>query len=143
MAQALVFQNSVIQIETNSFPVHPDLTWHDISSLDPQPAVGWTYDGSTFAALVLPIPTAGDVKIEARFRILQKYPDWKQSNMNNRGVELQNLWRQNGSWTSAETSEETSLRAAWTWIDSVRAASNTLESSLPRNYQDDSNWPSS
>ena len=142
MAQALVFEGKVEQIEDTSFPVHSSFTWVDISSLDPQPEVGWTYDGSAFAAPVLPTPSTGDIKREAFHRIVEKYPDWKQRNMSSRGVVLQDFWRQNGSWTSGQTSEDTALKAAWAWIDSVRTASDTLESSLPRDYQDDSHWPS-
>lgn len=142
MAHALVFGGKVTQIEAESFPIHSDYTWVDISGLDPQPEYGWTYDGSSFAVPVLPTPSTGDIKREAMRRILGKYSDWKQRNMTTRGVELQDLWRQNGSWTSGQTSEDTALKAAWAWIDSVRAASDTLESSLPRDYQDDSHWPS-
>ena len=87
-------------------------------------------------------PAVTDIKREAMRRILEKYPDWKQRNMATRGVELQDLWRQNGSWTSGQTSEDTALKAAWAWIDSARAASDTLESSLPKDYEDDSHWPS-
>ena len=143
MAHALVFENKVVQIEDASFPIHSSFTWVDISSLDPQPEVDWTYDGSAFAAPVLPTPSSGNIKQEASQRIIEKYPDWKQRNMTTRGVELQELWRQNGTWTSGETSENTALKTSWAWINSVRAASDTLESSLPKDYQDDSHWPSS
>lgn len=54
MAFALVFDEKVTQIEDTIFPVHPNLTWIDMTGESPQPKVGWGYDGS-FSA---PIPSA-------------------------------------------------------------------------------------
>jgi hypothetical protein len=54
---ALIATGRVAQIEADTFPVHPDLVWVDISTLVPAPAVGWTYDGTAFVAPVMPAPT--------------------------------------------------------------------------------------
>jgi hypothetical protein len=40
---------------------HPDLVWVDITGIDPAPAVGWTHNGTTFAAPVPPIPTPSEL----------------------------------------------------------------------------------
>jgi len=83
------------------------------------------------------------VKLEARRRILARYPDWKQVNMTARGVELQDAWRQNGAWSAAEAAEASALQSAWAWIKAVRTASDVIESltPIPSDYNDDSRWP--
>ena len=83
------------------------------------------------------------IKVEARTRILAAYPDWKQTNMVARGVELQDAWRQNGEWTTGEQAEAAALQSAWTWIKAVRAASDALEISLPADFGADEHWPAS
>lgn len=88
-------------------------------------------------------PSNGDVKAEARRRILAVFPDWKQANMTARGVELQDIWRRTGSWTEQEQAEADALQAAWAWIKAVRSASDVLEamSPIPGDYTDDKRWP--
>jgi hypothetical protein len=83
------------------------------------------------------------VKAEARRRILERYPDWRQTNMVARGVELQDIWRTVGSWTAAEQAEADALKASWSWIKSVRAASDAIEAMapIPADYTADSYWP--
>ncbi len=83
------------------------------------------------------------VKMEARRRILARFPEWKQANMTARGVELQDVWRRVGSWTTAEQAEFNALAATWNWIKAVRAASDEIESMqpLPPDYADDARWP--
>jgi hypothetical protein len=71
-----------------------------------------------------------EVKQEARYIILQVFPDWKQTNMVARGVELQNLWRVNGAWTDSEKKEADLLADAWSWIKAVRDHSNILEAEI-------------
>lgn len=83
------------------------------------------------------------VKIEARRRILDRFPDWKQANMTARGVELQDIWRRTGAWTEGEQAEADALTGAWAWIKAVRAASDAIEAleAVPSDFDDDSRWP--
>lgn len=81
------------------------------------------------------------VKAEARRRILARYPDWKQTNMVARGVELLDIWRVNGRWTAEEQAERDALDAAWAWIKSVRSASNDIEERLTDDFASDAKWP--
>lgn len=83
------------------------------------------------------------IKDECRRRILARFPDWKQTNMNARGVELQDIWRKNGSWTEAEQADAAALTAAWEWVKATRAASNALEamSPIPEDFTADGYWP--
>jgi hypothetical protein len=71
-----------------------------------------------------------EVKQEARYIILKVFPDWKQTNMVARGVELQDSWRVNGTWTDSEKEEAALLAAAWSWIKAVREHSNVLEAEI-------------
>lgn len=93
--------------------------------------------------LAIPTPVAADVKDECRRRILAAYPEWKQTNMTARGVELQDVWRRVGSWTTGEQSEADALASAWGWIKAVRAASDVIEAMqpIPADYADNSRWP--
>lgn len=83
------------------------------------------------------------VKNEARRRILTRYPEWKQTNMVARGLELQDIWRQSGAWTAEEQAEANALAVAWGWIKAVRAASDLLEllSPIPSDFNNDTRWP--
>lgn len=86
---------------------------------------------------------AGLVKMEARRRILERFPEWKQTNMTARGVELQDVWRRVGSWTTGEQAEADALAAAWDWIKAVRVASDAIEAMqpIPADYADNARWP--
>lgn len=94
-----------------------------------------------------------DIRAEARRRILSVFPDWKQSNMIARSVELHRIQAglmrdANGdllaprSLTAEELVEENAINAAWTWIKHIRAKSNEIEamSPMPADYTDDSYW---
>lgn len=83
------------------------------------------------------------IKSEARRRITGRYPEWKQSNMTARGVELQDIWRRNGAWSASEQTEADALAAAWAWITAVRAASDAIEQAnpIPSDFASDSRWP--
>lgn len=80
-----------------------------------------------------------DVKTEARRRITQVFPEWKQMNMTARAVELLTIQ----PLTGADLTEYEALQSAWAWIKRVRATSNTLEGLevFPSNVADDSLWP--
>lgn len=95
--------------------------------------------------IIGPAIAAQDVKDEARRRILAVYPDWKQANMTARGVELIQKLAQGGAWTQDEEAEAAALEDAWSWIKSVRAASDAIEalSPLPRDYSAETRWPAS
>jgi hypothetical protein len=80
------------------------------------------------------------IKAEARRRILAIFPDWKQTNMVARGVELQDAWRRNSEWSVGEAAEAAALQTAWNWIKSVRAASDALEISPPADFTNDEHW---
>ena len=79
---ALVFKGSVIQIETQEFPVAPGLEWIDIFGVTPAPEIGWRYDGASFAPP--PGPSLDEIKTvkTAKFiaegvrRIAAQMPDW-------------------------------------------------------------------
>jgi hypothetical protein len=83
------------------------------------------------------------VKDEARRRIIAAFPDWKQTNMVARGVELQDVWRRTGSWTTDEQVEADALQAAWDWIKSIRDASDVIEAldPIPADFDADARWP--
>jgi len=81
------------------------------------------------------------IKAEARRRILHYLPEWKQSNMTARAVELNKIRADAGGWTQVEQAEMDAIQAAWAWIKSVRDASNSLESTLPTDYKSDTYWP--
>lgn len=80
------------------------------------------------------------VKAEARRRILDRYPDWKQTNMLARSVELV---KKGASLTPEETVESQQLEAVWAWIKAVRAASDQLEAMtpIPLDFEDNGRWP--
>lgn len=94
-------------------------------------------------AIAEPEVSAGEVKDEARRRILERFPEWKQQNMTARGVELQDIRREKGTWTIEEAAEAAALREAWAWIRAVRAASNAIEAikPIPADYAAPDRWP--
>lgn len=53
---ALVFDNTVVQIEATQFPVHSSLQWIDLTGITPAPEVRWSYDGVNFTAPPPPPP---------------------------------------------------------------------------------------
>lgn len=82
------------------------------------------------------------VKDEAGRRILARYPEWKQANMTARAVELQDIWRQVGSWTGTEQAEADAITEAWAWVKSIRQRSNEIEAltPIPDDYDSDARW---
>lgn len=94
------------------------------------------------------------VKMEARRRILGRFPDWKQSNMIARSAELARIQAgqmrdANGALVAAralsadELAEEQAINLAWAWIKAVRAASDAIEvlDTIPSDYDADARWP--
>lgn len=84
------------------------------------------------------------VKAEAARRILDRYPLWKQVNMDSRETELIKLMITRSAWTASEAAEVQGIDAAHAWIRSVRAASDVLEAAqtIPDDYANDRHWPS-
>ena len=66
---ALVFNKKVIQTEAETFPVHEDLEWIDVTGIDPCPEAGWACDGTVFVPPPPPPPPPTDAeKFEEHFR---------------------------------------------------------------------------
>ena len=94
------------------------VTWHGPGECPTAEALETAHDDHAAAVRV------AAVKAEARRRIVSRYPDWKQANMTARGLELVSL---GVNITADEAAEMDALRAAWSWIKSVRAASDAIE----------------
>jgi hypothetical protein len=84
-------------------------------------------------------PSADAIKAEAGRRITERYPVHAQLNMLARAWELNIIGADN--WSEDERVEVVNLQDAFLWIKAVRAASNSLETLAPANYQDDAHWP--
>ena len=76
--------------------------------------------GGLIHPYIPPAASVAEIKAEARRRILDRYPLWKQVNIIRSGD---------------------GLAAMTAFIDAVRAASNALEATLPSDYQADKHWP--
>jgi hypothetical protein len=94
---------------------------------------------AVIADFAAPAPSAHDVRAEASRRILAVYPLWKQQNMTARAIDL--LRKGEARWTRAEAAQAAALDAAFAWIKSVRAASNTMESGPPHDFASNARWP--
>ena len=70
-----------------------------------------------------------EVKTEARRRILEIVPDWKQSNLNARMNELnKKVSIDGGTLTADELAEVAAMHALWDQAKSIRNKSDALES---------------
>lgn len=80
------------------------------------------------------------IKFEAGRRILERYPQWRQTNMLARSIELT---RKAQTLTPEEQAEAVSLESSWAWIKSVRQASDAIEalSPIPADFASDHRWP--
>lgn len=91
-----------------------------------------------------------DAKEEARRRILEVVPEWKQSNFNARMNELnKKVAIDSGTLTQAEQNEITAMEAVWGQAKAIRTKSDTLEVSIASmnmtqlqalNVTDNSHW---
>lgn len=63
------------------------------------------------------------IKAKAGETIIARLPQWKQSNLTARAVELQSTGPT--SWTQDEQTEWAAIQAEWAWVKSIRAQSNT------------------
>lgn len=69
------------------------------------------------------------IKDAARDHILATLPQWKQSNMTARAVELAEI-REAREMTAEESAQHQALHAAWAWVRSVRTASDVAEADV-------------
>jgi len=138
MAQYKQVANSAVVINTATGEIIPDdpANRHRIE-FDQWVAEGYNPDPAD------PIVITTDmVKAEARRRILLVFPEWKQSNMTARMVELNKIRADAGSWTAGEQIEVDAIQSAWDWVKSVRSASDALELTLPADYAlNNDHWP--
>lgn len=82
--QALIFQEKVIQIENESFPVCKEMQWIDISSLSSQPQVGWGYLNGSFIQPPTPTPLAPSLPSYGAL-LEELYNDIKNNTLNSSG----------------------------------------------------------
>lgn len=97
--------------------------WHS----DPEPTQ------AEIDAAALPAAQAhklAAIRAEAKQRIEARYPDWLQRNMTARSAELIDIRATVGSLTAEEEAERQGIKAIWTAIKSVRAASNAAEAQV-------------
>lgn len=100
------------------------------------------------------VELSGLIKLECRRRILERFPDWKQANIQAREGELHRiqvgLMRDAAgeliparSLTESELAEEIAIAQSWAWIKATRSASDAIEvmTPIPADYADDARWP--
>jgi hypothetical protein len=81
---------------------------------------------------VIALPTDVEiVKGRAYQTIVERYPGWKQWNMHSRATELLYQLMTKGALTPEEQSEFEDIKAAWAWINEIRAQSDAEEAALP------------
>ena len=83
------------------------------------------------------------IKAKAGETILAQYSETKQRNMLARYTELVDTLTDGGTLSVEEITERVQLKAAWSWIKSVRAHSDTLEAKALAGepYDIDTGWP--
>lgn len=69
------------------------------------------------------------VKNEARRRILEIVPEWKQANLTARASELSKI-RAERAWTAEEQAEWDAGQALWDQVKAIRVASNLVEADI-------------
>lgn len=79
------------------------------------------------------------IKTEAGNIILARYPQWKQTNMIARSIELDRI-KSERVLSVGEQAEYDSYEAAWDWVKRVRSESDRLEG-IPGATEDDGDWP--
>ncbi|MTI10273.1 hypothetical protein [Curvivirga aplysinae] len=86
-----------------------------------------------------------EIQQEARRRILQKVPEFKQRNILMTALQLLLHLKQAGQLSKSEKKLWIELKNEWQQIDAIRQISNELErraeeGNLPRNWRDDICW---
>lgn len=84
--------------------------------------------------------TVGQVKAEARRRIIAICPEWKQRNLTAQAAILAKKGPEN--WTAEEQAAWDAGEALWTQIAAIRAKSDQIEvmDPIPQDYRDDGYW---
>lgn len=95
---------------------------------DDEAAVQAIIDGFSGTDAVVPVVAA--IKAKARDVIVARYPEWKQANMTARAVEITRVMAGGAGLSQSEADELQALESAWTWIKSVRAASDGHEAAV-------------
>lgn len=72
-----------------------------------------------------------EIKQLARAHILASLPDWKQTNMAARAIELTRIQMSGADLSPTEAGELAWLESAWAWVKAVRGASDLAEAALP------------
>lgn len=70
------------------------------------------------------------IKQLARSHILAALPEWKQTNMAARAIELTRIQMSGAELSPTEAGELALLESAWAWVKAVRAASDAAEAAL-------------
>ncbi len=96
-------------------------------------------DELTAAYTASQLPTQEDFRTEAQRRILSVFPDWKQRNNLSRMLELSRKGEAN--WSTGERAEVAAIEANWSWLKSVRTASDELKITSPTDFTEDKHWP--
>ena len=130
MTDVLIIDNGAPQYDPRTQIV--ERTWVDSEETVPDAERARDDDGNivgpetrtirTATYEIQPRPvTADDIRAEARKRIIERYPTWKQlNNIRDGGGEL-------------------AVMSAY--IDAVRASSSVLEIALPADFASDAHWP--
>lgn len=124
----------IVAVITSPAPALPgELTAvRGLVDVDGVPTRTWSTDHITVEALSAACVAA--IKAEAGRRILGRYSQSQQQNMNMRATELVDT-RFDRDLTEDEEAERVALKAAAAWIKSVRAASDDIEADLPSDLE--------
>lgn len=118
------------QIKERGIVKMPDVPFGRFGGFTPDPnAPGqWLFDDATKARVLSVV--ISEIKAAARAQITAAFPDWKQTNMTARGVELTFALASGIPLSSEQQTEADALNVAWAWIKAVRAHSNALETEV-------------
>jgi len=151
--KALIFEDKIVQIEADEFPVASALEWVDIAGLTPQPEVGWSYDGVSFA------PPSGpsfdelkaakrqEFKAETVVRMAAQVPAWDSFARIEFLVSISNLLNTTSMTTAQTLARDTLLYTRNTAIPRVnavttQAALNAIDPTAVDPFGDGTPWPS-
>lgn len=124
---------SAAQVQERGIVKMPDVPFGRFGGFVPDPNASpgqWLFDDDTKARVLSVV--ISEIKAAARAQITAVFPDWKQTNMTARGVELTFALASGATFAKEETAEIDMLNAAWAWIKSIRAHSNDLEAEVKK-----------
>lgn len=122
-----VTDQGLVRVEVAGSPPVPGLG-HPPELEDVEGVPTWTWSPEGIESLRA--YRVAEVKAEAGLRILERFPTWKQANMNMRATELVDI-RLDRELTADETAEREAMLSAAAWIKEVRAVSDVIEAALP------------